>query len=932
MTPANNMVVKKGKGAEEPAKERRGLTDNQRWVYGFTLLFFSLFVLLSVVSYYFYWADDQGAVRGGSLWEGDVAVLNNGGKVGALLGHWIVGEWFGLFGIAIPVVLMILSLRIMRYRPLFLRKSVRLSLIVMILGSLSLGFLFGSKWAVFGTGLGGAHGILISGWIASYLGGLGTGLLLLLAWVLLAVYVNRNTIRVVNRVGKEILDNGAKVGEAVTRQAADLVPHIGLGKGGKETPSGKLPAAGGEKSVAVSRPQPERSAEPESEPVPVGPKEIPLTPEAVRSGLLDDVLVVDKKIEGDSGFEITDLRERQEEEDGVFKVVRVKESAEENGTAAVPERAESGDGGAEVIDLTEGGEGSEQEPEPAPWEERTPAAGDGFEIVEKSDAAPLSVGGVVESAANGRFVKSDDGMEIVVAAKKDVLLEDDEIENSLYDPTRELSKYQRPPVEILEDHSVDVRVTEEEIYENKNRIIETLENFGISIQKIKATIGPTVTLYEIVPAPGVRISKIKNLEDDIALSLSALGIRIIAPMPGKGTIGIEVPNKDKEVVSMYSVIKSMKFQESKYDLPVVLGKTIQNETYVIDLAKMPHLLMAGATGQGKSVGLNAILASLLYKKHPSELKLVLVDPKKVELTLYAKLEKHFLAKMPGEDDAIITDTHKVIYTLNSLCIEMDNRYDLLRKAEVRNIKEYNEKFTKRRLNPAKGHRFLPYIVVIIDEFADMIMTAGREIETPIARLAQLARAVGIHLVIATQRPTTNIITGLIKANFPARIAFRVTSMIDSRTILDQPGANQLIGRGDMLVSTGSDVTRVQCAFIDTPEVERMTEFIGNQRGYPSAYELPEYTPEDGGGPVKNADMGQLDPMFEEVARFVVQNQQGSTSSIQRRFSIGYNRAGRIMDQIEGAGIVGRAEGSKPREVLISDMQSLEMLLSNLGQL
>lgn len=926
-------VTKKDKNTEKTTKERKGLTDNQRWVYGFMLLFFSLYVLFSVVSYYFYWADDQGAVQGGALWEGEVSVLNGGGKLGALLGHWIVGEWFGVFGVAVPIVLLILSLRIMRYRPLFLRKSVRLSLIIMILGSLSLGFLFGSKWAVFGTGLGGAHGILISEWITSYLGGVGTGLLLLLSWVLLAVYINRNTIRVVNRVGKEILDNSVKVGEAVTHQAADMVSHINLGKGEKGTVEEKNPSTEGEDRPEQGRPLSESVAE--SAPVaPREPKEIPLTQEAVRSGLLDDVLVADKKIEGDPGFEVTDLRDsREEEQDGVFKVVRVTNDRPEKEEKIVQEGTENvaAPRAVEVIDLMGENTPEEHASESASREEQTPVSEGDFEIVERSGTAPLSVGGVVESTANGRFVKSDDGMEIVMAAKKDVLLEDDEIENSLYDPTRELSKYQRPPVEILEDHSVDVRVTEEEIYENKNRIIETLENFGISIQKIKATIGPTVTLYEIVPAPGVRISKIKNLEDDIALSLSALGIRIIAPMPGKGTIGIEVPNKDKEVVSMYSVIKSMKFQESKYDLPVVLGKTIQNETYVIDLAKMPHLLMAGATGQGKSVGLNAILASLLYKKHPAELKLVLVDPKKVELTLYSKLEKHFLAKMPGEEDAIITDTHKVIYTLNSLCIEMDNRYDLLRKAEVRNIKEYNEKFTKRRLNPEKGHRFLPYIVVIIDEFADMIMTAGREIETPIARLAQLARAIGIHLVIATQRPTTNIITGLIKANFPARIAFRVTSMIDSRTILDQPGANQLIGRGDMLVSTGSDMTRVQCAFIDTPEVERMTEFIGNQKGYPSAYELPEYTPDDAGGPVKGADMGQLDPMFEEVARFVVQNQQGSTSSIQRRFSIGYNRAGRIMDQIEGAGIVGRAEGSKPREVLITDMQSLEELLSRLGQ-
>ena len=508
------------------------------------------------------------------------------------------------------------------------------------------------------------------------------------------------------------------------------------------------------------------------------------------------------------------------------------------------------------------------------------------------------------------------------------------INNSdLYDPTLELSHYRKPPIELLDDHTKRVVVTDQELVENKNRIVTTLENFGIRIDTIEATIGPTVTLYEIVPAPGVRISKIKNLEDDIALSLSALGIRIIAPIPGKGTVGIEVPNKNKEVVSMYSVIKSPRFHDSRADLPVALGKTIQNETFVFDLAKMPHLLVAGATGQGKSVGLNAIITSLLYKKHPAELKFVLVDPKKVELTLYSKLEKHFLAKMPTEDEAIITDTQKVIYTLNSLCIEMDARYDLLKAAKVRNIKEYNEKFINRRLNPEKGHRFLPYFVVIVDEFADLIMTAGREIETPIARIAQLARAVGIHLIIATQRPTTNIITGVIKANFPARIAFRVTSMIDSRTILDQPGANQLVGRGDMLISTGSEVTRVQCAFIDTPEVERITDHIEHQQGYPSAYELPEYTPEgdDSSSAAASGDvLAKRDSLFEEVARYVVANQQGSASTIQRKFSIGFNRAGRLIDQLEAAGIVGHSEGGgKPRQVLVTDPMSLEMILDNL---
>ncbi|HEX7584472.1 MAG TPA: DNA translocase FtsK, partial [Prolixibacteraceae bacterium] len=498
-----------------------------------------------------------------------------------------------------------------------------------------------------------------------------------------------------------------------------------------------------------------------------------------------------------------------------------------------------------------------------------------------------------------------------------------------YDPTLDLSSYKYPTLDLLDDHaSGNAEVSNEELISNKNKIVETLRHYKIEITKIRATIGPTITLYEIVPAPGIRIAKIKNLEDDIALSLSALGIRIIAPIPGRGTIGIEVPNQKPEIVSMRSIIGSKKFQESTYELPIALGKTISNETFMVDLAKMPHILVAGATGQGKSVGLNAIITSLLYKKHPSQLKFVLIDPKKVELNLYSSLEQHFLAKMPDEEDAIITDIQKVKNTLNSVNIEMDTRYDLLKKAHVRNIIEYNTKFIGRRLNPEKGHRYLPYIVVIIDEFADLIMTAGKEIELPIARIAQLARAVGIHMVIATQRPSINIITGTIKANFPTRIAFKVASMIDSRTILDTPGANQLIGKGDMLVSNGSTMTRVQCAFVDTPEVERICEFISEQRGYPTAFLLPDYVGEGDSG-IAAVDLRNRDEMFDDAARLVVSNQVGSTSMIQRKFSIGYNRAGRIMDQLEAAGIVGPSEGSKARQVLIQDEYSLEQLLNGL---
>ncbi|MBY0244665.1 MAG: DNA translocase FtsK [Sphingobacteriaceae bacterium] len=503
----------------------------------------------------------------------------------------------------------------------------------------------------------------------------------------------------------------------------------------------------------------------------------------------------------------------------------------------------------------------------------------------------------------------------------------------IYDETLDLANYKYPHLDLLDNHGTNkVSVDSNELEANKNKIVETLNHYNIEIDKIKATIGPTVTLYEIIPAPGVRISKIKNLEDDIALSLAALGIRIIAPMPGKGTIGIEVPNLHPEMVSMRSLLATEKFQQTTMDLPIALGKTISNEIYIADLAKMPHLLVAGATGQGKSVGINAILVSLLYKKHPSQLKFVLVDPKKVELTLFNKIERHFLAKLPGEADAIITDTKKVINTLNSLCIEMDQRYDLLKDAQVRNIKEYNEKFIKRKLNPNNGHKFLTYIVLVVDEFADLMMTAGKEVETPIARLAQLARAIGIHLVLATQRPSVNIITGTIKANFPARLAFRVLSKIDSRTILDSGGADQLIGRGDMLLSTGNDLIRLQCPFVDTPEVDRISDYIGNQRGYPDAYQLPEYVDEHGeGGGLKDFDPNEKDSKFEEAARLIVLHQQGSTSLIQRKMKLGYNRAGRIMDQLEATGVVGPFEGSKAREVLIPDEYALEQFFTNLNE-
>lgn len=570
---------------------------------------------------------------------------------------------------------------------------------------------------------------------------------------------------------------------------------------------------------------------------------------------------------------------------------------------------------------------------------------------EKDQADEISFTNVQLPTAEQKPIKVDDDFEIVIpdeeeyvkttatplpsndtdvidGVSEDVFAEEGIEELEDYDPTKDLSNFHFPSTDLLKIYDNGNKgVNMEEQNANKNKIITTLNNYGIEITSIKATVGPTITLYEIVPKAGVRISKIRNLEDDIALSLSALGIRIIAPMPGKGTIGIEVPNKDPQIVSMQSVIASKRFQECTYDLPVALGKTITNDIFMFDLCKMPHLLVAGATGQGKSVGLNAIITSLLYKKHPAEMKMVLVDPKMVEFNIYSTIEKHYLAKLPDAEKAIITDVTKVTQTLNSLTKEMDDRYELLMNAGVRNIKEYNEKFRKRRLNPLKGHRFLPYIVIVIDEFGDLIMTAGKEIEMPIARIAQKARAVGMHMIIATQRPTTNIITGTIKANFPARMAFRVTSQIDSRTILDMSGANQLIGRGDMLFSQGSDLVRIQCAFVDTPEVEEITQYIGKQQGYSHAFELPEYVGESSEDKIGSFDMNDRDPLFDEAARLIVVHQQGSTSLIQRKFAIGYNRAGRLMDQLEAAGIVGPTQGSKARDVLIADEYSLEQKIN-----
>ena len=865
------MAKSKTKPTAEPRKPKWQPTENQRWVVCFTLLFLSLFVLVSIISYYFTWRTDQ---MGG-------AVANNGGSIGYKIANFLVGDWFGVFALGVPIVVSILSLRIMLNKIAYLERSVRITIFLMILGSLTLGAVFGTNGGVFGSGLGGKMGIDVAVWLQGYIGRLGLALLLFMSWTLLAVYINRRTISAVNKV---------------TQKAADLLTPKHREEDEDEDSEEEDDEEENNESQEEFSIEPNPATEEESEVVEfeiVGANEEPYTRPADTS---DDNIV--------------DLQEEDDEITIVPASVALgSATAAACATTARPTptaKVVSTDDDFEIVTFEGGMEGL-----PANSESSATPVGN----------ATLSVGGMVESTEDGEIQIIRSEHEEDQAGKI----------GTLYDPTKELSRYQRPPVEILEKHGDEgVQFSSEEINDNKEMIQKTLESFGITIKKITATIGPTVTLYEIEPAMGIKVSRIKNLEDDIAISLKALSIRLIVPMPGRGTIGIEIPNRTRRMVSMYSVVRSAKFQESKYELPVVLGKTIQNETFVIDLAKMPHLLVAGATGQGKSVGLNVIINSLIYKKHPAELKFVMVDPKKVELSLYAKLEKHYLAKMESEESAILTDTQKVVYTLNSLCNEMQARYDLLQKAEVRKISEYNQKFVARKLNPNHGHRYLPYIVVVIDEFADMIMTAGKEVETPIVRLGQLARAIGIHMIIATQRPDAKVITGLISANCPSRIAFKVTNRINSQIILGGTGAEKLIGDGDMLVQINGVETRLQCAFLDTPEIERITDFVAKQKSFPSAYLLPDYVPEGGdeSAGVKE-DMGDLDGMFEEIARFVVANQQGSTSFIQRRFKIGYNRAGRIMDQLEQAGIVGRSEGSKPREVLITDPAALERILNDL---
>lgn len=902
---------------------QRSNSDSARWIAGLLLLFIGLFAAAAVFFSFFSWAADQSGLQKSVEERVTLGIEpeNLCGWAGARLGRLLVDNSFGLFGLLIPVMIVLVGVRIIRQRPLLFNHSILSLFLIMILGSLTLGFAFADRWSLCcSTGWGGDFGIASSALLRTHIGAFGTLILLVGGWILTGVFINRNFINKVNEAGNVVVDKSGKVVEILKHK---VVPHV---------------RAAGEDEAA------EPSAEPAPEPAPKpGPKAAAPQPAAPKAA--EPAVQKAAPIHVERPAEAVAVRKSAAEDDeNPFLELTPdgKPVAGETAAEQTPPPAEDGEfievdlsrpegrvviGRSGLVELerpvVRDAVSAEPVPEPAPEEVSDE------EVAESDPDAPFTEITVRDDAP----AAEPEGVVVTVEANEAKLLDEKAIPTESYDPLKDLVNYRKPPVTLLEDYVSDSEVSDEEIFENKTKIEDTLKNFGIPIQRIKATVGPTVTLYEIVQAQGIKISKVQGLENDIAQSLKALGIRIIAPIPGKGTIGIEVPNRDKQVVSMYSAVRSLRFQESKAELPVVIGRTIQNENYVFDLAKMPHLLVAGATGQGKSVGLNAIITSLLYRKHPAQLKFVMIDPKMVEFSLYAKIERHFLAKMESEDDAIITDPKKAVYTLNSLCTEMDNRLELCKKAGARNIAEYNEKFTARRLNPMNGHRYLPYIVVVVDEFADLIMTA-REVEGPVMRLAQKARAIGIHLIIATQRPDVKVITGGIKANFPARIAFRVMQMIDSRTIIDQPGANQLIGRGDMLFSKDGDLTRIQCALVETREVERICEYISKQQGYTEAYTLPDYTPDGGDGGQTGSEESsapvKYDSLFAEIARDAVSGGQISTSMIQRNYEVGFNRAGRIMMQLERTGIVGRQQGAKPRDILYHDMPSLEAKLQELG--
>jgi S-DNA-T family DNA segregation ATPase FtsK/SpoIIIE len=886
-----NRIKKKSPPAPNPAKlspdkqeevtVKEIVKDERTFkIAGTVSLLTSLFLFVALTSYIFTWQEDQSQIfkfGGIKIFSAeDVHIDNLLGVLGAYIAHTFMYKGFGVASFLFCSFFFALGVNLLFGRKIFsLKRNLRYVFTILLVGSIAFAFVFRNSHFSYG----GAFGELLTEWLIKWIGVVGTGMLLLVSAFSYFVWRFNPTFHWPEKKAGEV---------ASPLAAASAVPEEAPFKDESATlqqyrdePEDKEEGARLyiEKEVAVSNNKLKKE----------GKGIVVLMPEE------DDLM---------SHYPLHDLR------------LVEKDETPEDGKLEGPEETDK------------------KEEDPFQLEIKEVQPDEEVEILEKPVMEPIVKKLLVKD------LDPDEALDLEMEIKSVPEFDDDEIyeptqpvkrdlKPSPYDPMLDLRDYKYPSLELLETHGSEKIVHDPvELENNKNQIIATLKNYDIAIQRIAATVGPTVTLYEIVPAPGVRISRIKNLEDDIALSLAALGIRIIAPIPGKGTIGIEVPNVTKRVVSMKTLLSSEKFQHNNYSLPIAIGKKIDNENFIVDLATMPHLLMAGATGQGKSVGLNAILVSLLYKKHPSQLKFVLVDPKKVELSIYKSIEKHFLARLPGEEESIITDTKKVVHTLNALCIEMDNRYDLLKEAGCRNIREYNDKFVARRLNPEKGHQYLPFIVLVIDEFADLIMTAGKEVELPIARLAQLARAVGIHLIIATQRPSVNIITGTIKANFPARIAFKVSSKIDSRTILDAGGAEQLIGKGDMLISHNGEITRLQCAFVDTPEVDSITDYIGDQRGYPQAFLLPEYV-DDKDLESKDFDSNNRDPLFEDAARLVVSSQIGSTSLIQRRMKLGYNRAGRLMDQLEAAGIVGPNQGSKARDVQVKSEMELEEILEGL---
>ncbi|HYH14738.1 MAG TPA: DNA translocase FtsK [Flavisolibacter sp.] len=885
------------KDREETIDFKKIARDERTWkIIGTVSLLISIFLFIAFVSYFFTWKEDQDKVLHNDsdfLGENEIRVSNLLGRLGAYISHFFIYRGFGVASLLFCTFFFVVGINLLFERKVFsIWRNLKYVTFGLLIASVTFAFIFPSAAFPFG----GRVGDMINSWLNNFLGSLGTAALLLVVGASYLIWQFNPTFKIPERkampsVPKEVIEfplEDELKDEDTKQHTAPII----------------IPAA---KTSTVA----------------AAPSINDLYADKGNSLKEEGGMVLDNIATTDNG-PVFEIIERVEEQDADVEVSSEEEIEEPVFEEEMPFEEE-------IIDDIQ----HEQE---AAIASDYSGATLYIEQPKEEPAAPFEE--VVYPTLPPKIAvipppTEDLPLEIKTAEEMPVE-EKEESEKGYadlppYEPTLDLRDYKYPVIDLLETHGSEKIVQDPaELEANKNQIINTLKNYDITIQKISATVGPTVTLYEIVPAAGVRISRIKNLEDDIALSLAALGIRIIAPIPGRGTIGIEVPNVKKTVVSMKTLLSSEKFSNSTHSLPIAVGKKIDNENFIVDLATMPHLLMAGATGQGKSVGLNAILVSLLYKKHPSQLKFVLIDPKKVELSVYRHIERHFLAKLPGEEDAIITDTKKVINTLNALCIEMDNRYDLLKEAGARNIKEYNEKFIKRKLNPQKGHQYLPFIVLVVDEFADLIMTAGKEVEMPIARLAQLARAIGIHLIIATQRPSVNIITGTIKANFPARIAFKVSSKIDSRTILDAGGAEQLIGKGDMLISYNGEIVRLQCAFVDTPEVEKIVEFISDQRGYAQAFMLPEYVDEkelEKGGDFDSSDR---DPLFEEAARLIVQNQVGSTSLIQRRMKLGYNRAGRLMDQLEAAGVVGPNQGSKAREVLIKTDADLFEFLQTLS--